>query len=487
MGVLKIRIPDPLPPGGAAALERLRFVAGYDRTPFPTKLIRSGSTIDLSHELTESGYISIPWPIANRGFPVSVTATLREKSESYHLLTELARGKLNQIRNATEDWRQAGLDLPQPLMSQLQMATEQFVHAVVDANASDADAFAAESLASAYRIADDLTRFFITSAATVQQARIGRPATRCACYTSRLPSPDDAEHYLSAFEVVHFAPRWTEIEPAPSQYDWTSADAVIDWAVAQGRPVIFGPLIDLDSSDFPAWLKVSDGDVTTLAAYFCDFVETAVQRYRDRVRDWLLCTGFNHADLHSLNQDDRLRLVVRLLEAARGADPEGRWVIGVSQPWGEYLDNPQNTLSPLVFCDTLLRTGLAIAGFSLEIIAGDSPRASGLRDGLELLRLFELYGLLGVPVDVVASHPGGSATGPKMEYSTCFRSDESADAQAEWGGMLATLAGTLSHLRCFSWDCWRDEGSNDRGLIAADGQPKPLLFRLRHLRSEFAA
>ena len=40
MGVLKFRLPDSLPLGGSAALDQLRFVAGYDRTPFPTTLKR---------------------------------------------------------------------------------------------------------------------------------------------------------------------------------------------------------------------------------------------------------------------------------------------------------------------------------------------------------------------------------------------------------------------------------------------------------------
>ena len=72
------------------------------------------------------------------------------------------------------------------------------------------------------------------------------------------------------------------------------------------------------------------------------------------------------------------------------------------------------------------------------------------------------------------------------DFSTCFRASDTPDAQAEWGGLLAKIAGTLSHIRCFSWDHW-SEDSGARGLLAADGQAKPLLFRLRHLRTGFAS
>jgi hypothetical protein len=490
MGLLQFQLPETLPIGGQAALEQLRFVAGYDRTPFPTTMRRQGHSLEITHDLSESGYICAPWPIPDAGFPVTVTATLRERPESYRLLTELARGKLNQIRNAAEEWKLGGLELPKQITDAFHAVTAKFVHAVVDPAATDTDESSAAALEQAYKIGVDLTDFFIGAASKLQQARIGKPAARCTCQIPGRLSADDADMYLEAFEVVHFAPRWSEIESGPSIYDWSAADAVIDWAAGQGRPVIFGPLVDLGSDALPAWLNISDGDVATLSAYFCDFIETAVLRYKDRVRDWVLCTGFNHADLYALNQDERLRLVVRMLEAARGADPEGRWVIGVSQPWGEYLDHADHTLSPLVFCDTLLRTGLSIAGFNLELIAGESPRGSLLRDGLELLRLFELYGLLGVPLDITASHPGRVMTGqtpqPFSAFSTCYKASESADAQAEWGGWLATLAGTMSHVRCFSWNQWADD-AGARGLIAADGQAKPLLFRLRRLLAEFGA
>ncbi len=486
MGLLKFLLPDPLPDGAASALEQLRFVAGYDRTPFPTTLRRDGTTLEVSHDLSESGYLSAPWPIPGVGFPVTVSATLREKPEAYRLLTELARGKLNQIRNAMEEWKLAGLEPPTEIANQIRTATEAFVHAVVDPASAESDPAALTALTQSCAASDALAEFYVGTSAKLQQARIGQPATRCTSQISGPLTADDAELYLAAFEVVQYTPRWSEIESAPTKFDWTTADAVVEWATQQGKPLIFGPLIDLGSDCLPSWLNADDGDVATLAAYFCEFVETTILRYRDRVRDWILCTGFNHADLHNLSQDDRLRLVVRILEAARGADNDGRWVIGVSQPWGEYLDHAEYTLSPLVFCDTLLRSGLSIAGFNLEIIAGESPRGSLLHDGLELLRLFELYGLLGVPLDITASHPGRIGATPSTTFNTCHKSSESDDSQAEWGGFLAALCSTLSHVRCFGWNQWSDDSSG-RGLIAADGQPKPLLFRLRHLRAEFSA
>jgi hypothetical protein len=81
----------------------------------------------------------------------------------------------------------------------------------------------------------------------------------------------------------------------------------------------------------------------------------------------------------------------------------------------------------------------------------------------------------------VTASRNGEAPLPKMY---CYKGQDSADAQAEWGGMAAALAATMGHLRMVGWRTWEDAGSDRHGLIAVDGQPKPLLFRLRHLRAE---
>jgi hypothetical protein len=488
MGVLHFKLPATLPPGADAALARARFVGGYDRTPFPTTLRSAGHDLEMAHDLTESGYLQVPWPVDGIGCPVTISATLREQSAPYRLLTELARGKLNSIRNAAEDWKLAGLAIPVDIVQKMEKALLAFGEAVVDPDAPAAEAKAEESLGHAYKAADSLAQLYLNT--TQNLNRGGRISPRWTCTLTNALSTDESDLYLAAFDVVQYAPRWNRIESSPSKFDWSDIDAVVEWAAKQGRTMILGPIIDLAADTLPAWLNADDGDVPTMAAYLCDFVETIVRRYRDRVRDWVLCTGFNYTDARNLTQDDRLRLVVRLLEAARTADGECRFTIGVNQPWGEYLDQPEQTLSPLVFCDTLLRTGLSVSGFNLEILADASPRGSQYRDGLEVIRLFELYGLLGVPIDITLAHPGraGNETVAQIPIPNPFhRGSDSTDAQADWGGLTAGLASTMPHVRTIGWNTWKDADSLATGLLATDAQPKPILFRLRHLHTEQSA
>ena len=122
--------------------------------------------------------------------------------------------------------------------------------------------------------------------------------------------------------------------------------------------------------------------------------------------------GFNHTDALGLDDDDRLRLAFRLFEAAAQIDPDLELVSSVAQPWGDYLVNENQTISPLTFPDDLIRAGLRVSAVELEIRSGVSPRGSLPRDLLEAYRLLNLFGLLGVPIEVLLSTPSSGEPDP---------------------------------------------------------------------------
>src|SRR6185312_3413219 len=75
--------------------------------------------------------------------PFIGTATLGERPELYLLAVELARGKLNDVRNQLADWKQMGLRVPFELERVLAEALRAFYKASIgrdDAAASYASA-----------------------------------------------------------------------------------------------------------------------------------------------------------------------------------------------------------------------------------------------------------------------------------------------------------------------------------------------------------
>src|SRR3954470_21426983 len=111
MGVLKFQLTSPTL---AERIPELRkaYLTGLDRTPSRLNLeFRPGLTI-CHREINERGRLFTTWPVEGFGTPIVGTATLAERPEPYNLAVELARGKLNDVRNQLADWKQMGLRVP---------------------------------------------------------------------------------------------------------------------------------------------------------------------------------------------------------------------------------------------------------------------------------------------------------------------------------------------------------------------------------------
>ncbi len=111
MGVMKFRLPSN-DPAQRVPEYRKAYVTGLDRTPGRVGVELRNGMMTCVRETTESGRVFVPWPIEGHGTPIVGTATLAERSAPYVLAIELARGKLNDVRNQLADWIQMGLHRP---------------------------------------------------------------------------------------------------------------------------------------------------------------------------------------------------------------------------------------------------------------------------------------------------------------------------------------------------------------------------------------
>ena len=494
MGSMSFLLPNPLPGAAAAVLGEacVASVGYHDLTPGPTVVRVADGMLTLTRTQNESGYLIVPWPVEPFGTLVVSTTTLRERDEPYRLLVELARGKLNQVRTQAAEWQALGLRSMPDFERAVVETTRQFGRAVLAPNAADADTAATPVLEQAHALADRLARDYTAQMLAKRHQDDGPLDTCLAARYTRAPARGAADEYARAFTAGAVALRWRDIEPNEAQYDWTEPDAAVAAACSAGLPVTIGPVIDLAPGMIPAWAAGWAADLPTLAACMCDFLETAINRYRGDVRRWVVCAGFNHADALGLVDDDRLRLAFRLFEAAAQVDSSLELVLSVAQPWGEYLVRDDQTISPLTFPDDLVRAGVRLSAVELEVRAGVRPRGSLPRDLLDAARLLDVFGMLGLPLEVVLSLPSSDEPDPdaaehgQTVWTPGSRSRPSPEGQAEWGASLAALAICWPQVRTVTWDHWSDAEPHlvpHGGLLDHNGRAKPLLARLRALRT----
>ncbi|MBN9118526.1 MAG: hypothetical protein J0I06_05095 [Planctomycetes bacterium] len=500
MGSMTFLLPNPVPAAAAATLADacVASAVGYsDQSPVPTRTRVGADRLVLTREQNESGYLVVPWPVEPFGTVVVSSTTLRERDEPYRLVVELARGKLNQVRAQTAEWQSIGLRTGPDFDLALTAATRLFGRAALAPAPAEADALAARALEQAHGLADRLVRDYIEQMLDTRHHLNGANNvpldTRLAARYGRAPVGAAADEYAQTFNAAGVCFRWRDVEPSEAQYVWDEADAAVAAAQKSGLPVTIGPIIDLAPGMLPPWAAGWAADLPALATCMCDYLETVVGRYRGDVRRWVVCAGFNHADALGLVDDDRLRLAYRLFEAAAQVDANLELVLSVAQPWGDYLTSEDQTITPITFPDDLIRAGVRLNAVELEVRAGTRPRGSLPRDLLDTARILDAFGMLGLPLEVALSLPSADAPDPlaaehqQTVWRPGWRAGPSPEGQAEWGASFAALALSWPQVRAVTWDHWTDADPHlipHGGLLDAPGRPKPLLARLRALRTE---
>jgi hypothetical protein len=385
-----------------------------------------------------------------------------------------------------------GLQVPQRLEDATHSAALDFARSVCRQGTAECHRFAESALRGASAAALLLAQAYTDQVLRVRHQKQPKLETHLGCRVYG-PVPDHHAGAVAAtFNEVTVPLSWRLVEPVSNQYAWQSVDPVVDWAVSRGLAVAGGPLIDFSDAGLPDWLQLWEGDLTNLASVMCDYVGTVVTRFKGRVSRWQLTAGSNKGRQLGLGEDEQLWLVSRLAEAALQVDPDAELSIGLAQPWAEYMTRDDATYSPLVFADTLLRAGVRLSAFDLEVVMGISPRGSYCRDALQTSQILDLYYTnLGVPLYVTFGYP--AASGPDALADRRLRTEAghwqgglSPAAQTDVAS-LAALAVSKPYVKSVTWCQLSDAQPHlfpHCGLIDSADKPRPALARLRALREQ---
>lgn len=491
MGTMTFQLPAGLSPAAARELERACLSGGPDLMPYlcDTSVLSNQLLLDRAAS-DESGYLTSPWTLPADGLLMGTSATLMERTTPYHLLVELARGKINQCRNQAADWEAGGLNLDPALRQRMHQTAVTFGHAVCSTDADERNTLAQQALEHAYGVAGDLVQVYTRQVFDIRHQR--QPKLDTALSGRLGPAVDDprqAQLFKATFNRAVLPLSWHQVEGEEAYYNWAEFDRWLHWAETAQLDVTAGPLIDFSSAQLPAWLWLWDRDLPSMATFMCRFVEAAVRRYRARIRRWQLTAASNWANVLGLTEEELVGLTFRLGETARQVDSTLEIVLGISQPWGEYMVRNER-VSPFIFTDNLIRYGLNVAAINLEVVMGVNGRGSYCRDVLDLSRMLDLYALLGVPLQVTLGYPSGRQSDPDADPELpldagAWREGFTPAVQGEWAARFAELALCKPYVQAVQWAHVSDREPHQFpccGLIDHQGQPTPALAALRALR-----
>ncbi|MEK6237196.1 MAG: endo-1,4-beta-xylanase [Planctomycetales bacterium] len=490
MGLMRFKVHDPSRLTREQA-ERA-YMSGHDRVPWPSETYWTGDLVVIQRPVDDSGNFHIPWCVADHGEYVLGTATLREREAPYNLHVELARGKINLVRNQVSEWQGIGLAVPDRLNDRIKEASSFFAKAA--ANQHDLDVcvpLADQSLAAALDAANLLAACYADQALAARHRQDPQLDTHLGCSLGDEPLDDSASRqFKKAFNIAAAPLNWRRVEANEGKYDWKVCDDQIEWCEANDIAIWGGPILILENHCFPDWLRLWEDDFNTLMTFVSDYIETAVGRYKGKVTIWECAGRTNVGSALHLNEEQRLRLTVRAIETCRRVDPDAECVIRIDQPWAAYMTTNQWELSPIHFADALARAELGLTGVNLEINVGYYPHGTAIRDYLEFSRLLDLWSLLNLPLYITFTFPtsgeeDSKAFGEGKPIPNGIADGWSPLAQRNWvEGIMPLMLAKRSVAGVF-WGQLSDAMPHEYphgGLIDAAGKPKSALATLSTMR-----
>jgi hypothetical protein len=496
MGVLKFEMTTPASTTRVAELRRA-YITGLDRTPSRLSTEIRNGVLTCYRDTSESGRLFVPWPVPGFGTPVVGTATLAERAETYNLAVELARGKLNEVRNQLADWKQMGLRTPPELDELLTRAHRKFIRSATSSDDLEAShAAAQESLAAVWAAGDLLVENYTTQVLQTRLATSAKLPTWLGCAIDGDPkSAPWAADLSGTFNAALARCPWKQIAPSEGQFRWDLIDAQLGWCRRQKVAVHAGPLLDFRQDSVPDWLWLWEGDFDTILGLVVDLVRQTVTRYRGKVPVWLLVNRPACNEFLGLSEEEQIRITARAVQVARQSDPSAQFLIGVERPWAEWMGSSPFQLGPLHLADYLVRADLGLAGIALEIAPGYSNPGSHIRDIFDFSKVLDLYALLNLPLHVNLVFPSASGPDPladpavKVEESQWPAPPDEA-SQAAWASKWIALASAKPFVRSVTWLQASDAIPHlypHGGLYRPDHTGKPLVDWLKSFRRELIA
>ncbi len=484
MGQMLFVIPRPerVIPGAAEQA----YLASADGVPWECRCTLSGEGLTIERDTRESGYLYFPWKVTGRGLVQLCSGALMERTKSYNLPIELARGTLNRVRNQASFWQTAGMAIPQGFFDALQAATTTLAEAATNqAHPPDAQDQAENAIRLGLDAADMLCQEYARQVLAIRRNQQPPPVLLVGARLHAAPTGDSAAKYLAAFNTAIAAIHWPDIEPQLGEYQWDTLDKLVAWCQENSLRLCMGPLVQMDKHSLPDWLFLDEG-YEDVQASTLKFVEEVVKRYRGKVQLWHVTSRMNQDGAFAFSEEQRLRLVVEAVDRVRAHDSRTPLVVSFNQPWAEYIARKDQELTPYNFADTLIRGELGLAGIGLEIQYGYWPGGTLPRDALELSRLLDRWSQIGVPLMVIFGVPSSMGDDPLARSPARPLVDLRAGGvnpawQQQIVERLMPIFLSKHPVQAIIWDNWQDNQPHElqcAGLLDTAGKAKPALQTL---------
>ncbi len=375
------------------------------RIPRLMEFQREGRSLIWNHDGSTSGTVHLSADLPGLGQIVLHTSILMLRPEPYRLAAELVRGQANKLRNIRVEWERDGWRASEPLESRSREVVTHLCHCLHGCNDPGADEKSIATLIEVIRIGEEMASEY-GQWATSERLDLNIPTA----VGLELPAnPLERSNVLrdaEGIDLLAIPIHWNTIQPEEGDEGWASLDRDVDAAFAAGVPIRLGPILDFSLDRLPSSLVPFLNDPATLVTLLIDTVETVVNRYADRVSQWVVTHRTNSTEILPFNDREREILTAKLWGAAQAIQLNGRFAFGVDQPWGWYAGQPGKHVWPVEFLDSVLRHGISPAGLLVDFHPGEH-RLEPPRTIVDVIKVLTRYRRLETKLWVNLAGPFG--------------------------------------------------------------------------------
>ncbi len=473
MGEFKFRLP------AAWSLERQQASAihtvGIDGIPWPCKISLDGDILTVSRNRNESGKTYVPWLFDKHGELLIATATLLEQPEPYPMLTELARGTLNRLRNQISIWEEGGLDIPPHIFGATAAAATYLGSAIMKSDPVQQDALAKMSLDTTVEAIFQIGDAFGKQVTQFRKSSDEMHPFWVANKVSTLRSTQEGVE-ADGFELA--------------QLNFDQLAATRNQVLA--KRVIAGPFLDASANGMSAEL-VDAGDFPARKSLLVERCRSHMSDLSPSVSLLHVIGGLNGMGHRHLSYPHQLELTTALLDEVSNANVEIPTMVSFDFPWAERLASAVGGSHPLQIADSLLRQGAQISFLGIEVNLGYWPGGSMMRDPLQWIDMLDLWTQLGMPLIVLLRMPtwtlagsddGGQPKQPQSVPRHVNSYDANTDAhRIEYLHTIMPMLVARPAVHGVIWNQWldRDDNRYPHGGLCVDDQRKQVYELLAKL------
>lgn len=464
-------------------------VVGLDGIPWPCRISvtddpiepKSRKLLTVSRNRDESGKLYIIFPFQSRGEMLVCTGTLPVRERPYELLTELARGTLNRLRNQISIWGEGGLDIGDSIHYQVGSSTTLLSESILCRDSVHRDDVAGQSieksmdamfeLSNAFgeqicefrRGHEEMSKFWLATVAGVGEQ-----------FETSLRHPD--------FDLVEL-----ELHPeCPTQEKRLDAGQAEDL----GKRIIVGPWLDASNGGMSQRLINLD-DYLSRKDHLVNQCRQQLDRLPSTTSLIHVASGLNGIGHRHLSYPQQLQVTVDMMRAIEESRVELPTMVSFDFPWAERLAGAVGGVHPLQIADSLLRQGLPISFLGLDISLDFWPNGCAVRDPLQWIDLVDVWAQLGLPLILCFRAPTGtvgdsnSKDGAENRRVNQSRSNLTDEMRIEFLNTVLPMMVARPTVHGLIWRQWQDKDDRrfpNGGFFDDAGNEKPIAQVFKKMR-----